>query len=246
MVNGFFFQVGEVGMFDCRESGNIYQIADLIDDQIRSKRRSEEASVLIFVVVGLLLGGIILAPFWFLAKRGRKDALVAAIPLFLLVFGIFVFLITNIESSSTAIPNRPAPVVNSAPPVGPVAMKAVQPKANAKPAFQPIFEPLRMKPSFARIKRELPVIPDDLPVSPALRSLLADPDGFYVAQIEYRTLRKDIERLKAQQVPLEDAMYPPDLSRWQQLNGVDYQIADFGCIFEWKPGMNLAELPNQP
>jgi len=27
---------------------------------------------------------------------------------------------------------------------------------------------------------------------------------------------------------------------------VDYQIADFGCIFEWKPGMNLAELPNQP
>lgn len=233
-------------MFDCRESGNIYQMADLIDDQIRSKRRSEEASGLIFVVVGLLLGGIILAPFWFLAKKGSKEALVAAIPFFLLVFGIFVFLITNIESSSTAIPNRPAPVVNSAPPVGPVAMKAVQPKANAKPAFQPIFEPLRMKPSFARIKRELPVIPDDLPASPALRSLLADPDGFYVAQIEYRTLCKDVERLKAQQVPLEDAMYPADLSRWQQLNGVDYQVADFGCIFQWKPGMNLAKLPNQP
>ena len=68
-------------MFDCRDGTNIYQMVDLIDDQIRSKRRSEEASGLIFVVVGLLLGGIILAPFWFLAKRGRKDALVAAIPL---------------------------------------------------------------------------------------------------------------------------------------------------------------------
>ena len=233
-------------MFDFRDGTNIYQMADMIDDRIRSKRRSEEASGLFLVVAVLLLGGIILAPFWFLAKKGSKEALVAAIPLFLLVFGIFVFLITNIESSRTAIPNRPAPVENSAPPVGPVAMKAVHPKANAKPAFQPIFEPLRMKPSFARIKRELPVIPNDLPASPALRSLLADPDGFYVAQIEYRTLCKDVERLKAQQVPLEDAMYPPDLSRWQQLNGVDYQIADFGCIFEWKPGMNLAKVPNQP
>lgn len=233
-------------MFYFRDGTNIYQMADMIDDRIRSKRRSEEASGLFLVVAVLLLGGIILAPFWFLAKKGSKEALVAAIPLFLLVFGIFVFLITNIESSSTAIPNRPAPVVNSAPLVGPVAMKAVQPKANVKPAFQPIIEPLRMKPSFARIKRELPVMPDDLPASPALRSLLADPDGFYVAQIEYRTLCKDVERLKAQQVPLEDAMYPADLSRWQQLNGVDYQVADFGCIFQWKPGMNLAKLPNQP
>jgi len=89
-----------------------------------------------------------------------------------------------------------------------------------------------MRPSFARIKRELPMIPEGLFVSPALRSLLADPDGFYVAQVEYRTLRKEAERLKAQRVPQEEGMHPAEFTRWQQLNGPEYQVPEFGCIFE--------------
>lgn len=205
-------------MFDCRDGTNIYQMADLIDDQIRSKRRSEEASGLFLVVAVLLLGGIILAPSWFLAKKGSKEALVAAIPLCLFVFGIFAFLITNIAKPETGVSSYRSNVRQPVAAAGPGNLQPGKPLADFKPRIQPAFEPVRMRPSFARIKRELPMIPEGLFVSPALRSLLADPDGFYVAQVEYRTLRKEAERLKAQRVPQEEGapsrIHPLAATEW--------------------------------
>ncbi len=223
-------------MFDCRDGTNIYQMVDIIDDRLRAKRRDEQASAFLGMVVLLILSGIILLPVGLVAKNyGIKGLAVLGMSVVLIIG--FLFIAVSVQNGNS--PATVATVVQSTnrntqnnefPPA------IVNPKAVAPRLARPVEA--RPKPSFARIKRQLPELPPGVQVSPALRHLLVDPDGFYFAQVEYRTLRKQVDILESLGGNLEQEMHPADLTRWRQLTELDFQIPGFGCVFEWQPNQN--------
>jgi hypothetical protein len=90
------------------------------------------------------------------------------------------------------------------------------------------------RPVVQKIRRNVPTVPADWKVSYRLRKLLADPDGYYVTSVEYRTLRKMVDNCVEQHIPLAVGLHPDDLKRWQQLAGEDYRVPGYGIVFDWE------------
>lgn len=225
-------------MFDCRDGTNIYQMVDIIDDRLRAKRRDEQASAFLGILAVLILGGIILLPVWLVAKNyGMKGLAVLGMSVVLIVG--FLFIAVSVQNG-----NSPGPAAALAHASNRNIQNNKSPQVIVKPeaVAQRLARPVEAapKPSFARIKRQLPELPPGVQVSPALRHLMVDPDGFYVAQVEYRTLRKQVDRLESLGGNLEKEMHPADLTRWRQLTDLDFQLPGFGCIFDWQPDKSAA------
>ena len=232
-------------MLDQRDGTNIYQMVDIIDDNLRSKRRdakiSEGLPVFLFAIFS---AGILLAIWCFvkIAKSIGKEGAFAfglstvwIIVLVWITYGTLEVHEDKLASDShaTSIGQSELQIGDNALPMATMADNFSHPATSAK----------KTKVSFAPVKREVPSIPNGLFISPALRSLLGDPDGFYVAQAEYRTLRKEVERTNGSRLALEQNLNPADLAKWQRLTSDEFMVPGYGCIFEWQSGVQF-KLPD--